>query len=61
MVNIAKPLITSRFSATDFKKCCVLNSDVTYSTLNSEISRTTKTGGSKKTHTLMRSKKSKKY
>ena len=61
MVNVAKPIVTSRFSAADFKKCCVLNSDVTYNALNGKSSQAVRTGGSKKSHSLMRSKRLKKY
>ncbi len=61
MVNVAKPIDTSRLSTADFKKCCVLNKNVALENLNNVTYKVAKSGGSKKSHSLMRSKRLKKY
>ena len=61
MVNVAKPIDTSRFSASDFKKCCVLNQNTTLENLNNITHKVSKSSGSRKSHNLMRSKRLKKY
>ena len=61
MVNIAEPIDTSRFSASDFKKCCMLNKNTTLENLNNITHKVTRSGGSRKSHSLMRSKRLKKY
>lgn len=38
MEYVFEPIVTSRFKATDFRKCCVLNSDVTYESLDKRVS-----------------------
>ena len=61
MIKVAKPLITSRFSNTDIKKSCVLNSDVTFESLSIRIIRSSYSKGSKKSVSHIRSQKLKKY
>lgn len=61
MINVAKPLVTSRFNVADFKKVCVLNSDVTLENLNDGVSNLNKSHFVKKACSTMKSKRLKKF
>ena len=40
-MTICEPIITTRFKYTDFKKCCVLNTDTNYERLDKSNKRHT--------------------
>lgn len=61
MVSVVQPLVTSRFTESDFKKNSVLNSNVTIELINSRMLGSIKHNKRKIKNSKARSHRSKKY
>lgn len=61
MINIAEPLLTSRFTSADFTKSTVLNTNVTTAQVCSRISKSVRSNASKRKNSKARAHRSTKY